>query len=342
MKLASVRDLKAELKDPPRMPAIFASALAVRAGPRALTARLDSVHTRTAEANEVALGVAPGRGRNDFRLGVRIQVAGARAHKLANDFEKKVGKEADIRIVPRVRKRVPGPAWFQGLHRPLEAGLSVGHYEVTAGTIGFIVEDDEAYYVLSNNHVLADVNNGKPGDPVLQPGKIDRKPSDETLIGVLDRFVPISFRRSNVVDCAVAELLHDIQFYEGWTEALPGLVRGVEPVTKDDLQRTVFKAGRTTGVTEGTITQIEVDRLRVDMGDSDRPKLALFSDQFEIQGKDGKLFSDGGDSGSLIVNEDRRAMGLLFAGGPDESGIDVTFANRIELVLKKLGVTLAT
>jgi hypothetical protein len=78
------------------------------------------------------------------------------------------------------------------------------------------------------------------------------------------------------------------------------------------------------------------------MGDWGRPKLALFNDQFEIQGSAGRVFGADGDSGSLIVNESNNAMGLLFSGGPDGSGIDVTFANRIELVLGKLGVTLVT
>jgi hypothetical protein len=69
--------------------------------------------------------------------------------------------------------------------------------------------------------------------------------------------------------------------------------------------------------------------------------LVPYSDQFEIEGLNGRLFSDGGDSGSLIVNGNRKAMGLLFAGGPDERGVDVTYANRIELVLQKLGISLA-
>ena len=48
-------------------------------------------------------------------------------------------------------------------------------------------------------------------------------------------------------------------------------------LTTDDLGRTVRKAGRTTGITEGTITSVDVDRLQVDMGDTSA-KIASFSD----------------------------------------------------------------
>ncbi len=209
-----------------------------------------------------------------------------------------------------------------------------------AGTLGFVVEDADAFYVLSNNHVLADVNQSQPGDPVTQPGTLDRRASRATLIGVLDRFVPISFQRSNLVDCAVAQILPQLEFWLGWTEALQGVVTGIHQVTVTDLGRTVKKAGRTTGVTEGTITAVGLDRLRVNMGTTANPKIAQFSDEIEVTGTGGKLFSDRGDSGSLIVDTDGRAVALLFAGGTDRDGIDRTYANRIETVLAKLGVSL--
>jgi hypothetical protein len=347
MRLASVLDLKAELRQGPALPRELARALHVRnmtARGRARTAAtFDALHARSIEASTIALGVAPGRGRHDFVLGVRIQVGGRAAWRLAEQLRLRTRGESDIRIAPRITKREARPAsWFRRRRRPVESGLSVGHHDVTAGSIGFIVEDVHDYYVLSNNHVLANVNAGQPGDPVVQPGPADRSASMRTLIGVLDRYVPISFQRANLVDGAVAALLPDVEFYAGWTEALPGVVRGVLPLGHDDLNLRVRKAGRTTGVTEGRITQIDVDRLRVDLADEGQPpRVALFSDQFEVQGLAGRPFSGPGDSGSLIVDRRGRARGLVFAGGRDEDGIDLTFANRIEYVLQKLGVSLA-
>jgi hypothetical protein len=355
MKLASVRSLKEELKAD--LSGAVAHALptlsrdhvqrfsATPAASVRLARRLSDTHTRPPLASPVALGVMKGARKTDFVLGARIHARGAEAELLRDRVLKASKGEARVRIVPEVRKRAPSPAWFKRRRRPLEAGLSVGHVDVTAGTLGFIVDDADAYYVLSNNHVLANVNRGEPGDLIVQPGPLDPPgqpgTSPDEFIGVLDRFVPISFQRANLVDCAVAELHADLEFYSGWTEALPGVVRGIAPLTIDDLDRPVKKAGRTTGVTSGRITQVEVDRLQVDMADPGAPpQIAQFSDQIEVQGDGGDPFSQPGDSGSLIVDGRGRAVALLFSGGPSDDGLDLTFANRIETVLAKLGVAL--
>jgi hypothetical protein len=346
MKLASVRDLKEELKQKPKLPQAYAAAFAA---PRAMTAAFDEAHTRSPQHNLISLGVAPGRSSGDFRLGIRIHVAErAKAVAMAQELTRAAKGECDLRIIPHVAKRGgPSPEWFTKHRRPLEAGISIGHFRITAGTLGFFVRDDDGVYILSNNHVLADVNRGQPGDPILQPGPYDerrvrnRKLRQEDIVGVLDRFVPISFSRSNVVDCAIAEIFKGIGRVDGRTRAIRKHVKGTKPVTVDDLHLPVFKAGRTTGITRGRITQVEVDRLRVDMGAGSKERTALFSDQFEIEGPSPrKRFSAGGDSGSLIVDAQGFARGLLFSGGPDTHGNDLTYASQIEVVLKKLGVTL--
>jgi cytoskeletal protein CcmA (bactofilin family) len=46
-----------------------------------------------------------------------------------------------------------------------------------------------------------------------------------------------------------------------------------------------------------------------------------FDNQIEIEGVvEGKPFSDGGDSGALVIDRDVRAIGLLFAGGESGEG----------------------
>jgi hypothetical protein len=245
--------------------------------------------------------------------------------------------------VPHIVKRPAVTArWLQRRRRPLEAGISVGHYRITAGTLGAFVADRHGIYALSNNHVLANVNEAEPGDPVVQPGPDDmpgrKKISARTMIGVLDRYIPISFQRSNVVDCALAALLPEVEYIPGWTAALPGRMKGVRGITYEDLGEPVSKVGRTTAITHGRITQVNIDRLKVDMGD-DSPRIATFSDQIEIEGNT-EPFSDGGDSGSVIVDRDGFARALLFSGGPDDLGRDLTYANMLDVVLEKLGVSL--
>ena len=53
--------------------------------------------------------------------------------------------------------------------RPAPGGVSVGHYQVTAGTLGCVVRDkvSRERLILSNNHVLANSNDASPGDPVF-------------------------------------------------------------------------------------------------------------------------------------------------------------------------------
>jgi hypothetical protein len=82
--------------------------------------------------------------------------------------------------------------------RPIQPGISIGHPEVTAGTLGAIVEDTHTgrKLILSNNHVIANSNDSQEGDPILQPGKIDGGRNPEDVVGNLFRFVPIQFGES--------------------------------------------------------------------------------------------------------------------------------------------------
>ena len=99
----------------------------------------------------------------------------------------------------------------QARHRPAPRGVSLGHANITAGTLGCLCRGnrppgDGYTLALSNNHVLADSNRGKLGDPVLQPGPRDPGQYPGDLIGSLERFVPIHGSKPNWVDCATARV----------------------------------------------------------------------------------------------------------------------------------------
>src|SRR5437667_397720 len=79
-------------------------------------------------------------------------------------------------------------------------------------------------------------------------------------------------------------------------------VRGAE---EPDIGMRGRKGGRTTGVTAGRMTAIDAV-VEVDYGGP----TAIFREQIVSD-----LLSKGGDSGSLVVDEGRHAIGLLFAGG---------------------------
>ena len=134
----------------------------------------------------------------------------------------------------------------------------------------------------------------------------------------------------------MAKLAEDIPFDAARLKGL-GKLAGVGPDGIEDGSR-VAKIGRTTGLTKGRVTAFEIDNVVVEY---DRGDL-VFDGQIEIEGAGSRPFSDGGDSGSLIVDEDRQAVALLFAGtdtgGRNNRGL--TYANPIGEVLRRLRVEL--
>ncbi len=211
--------------------------------------------------------------------------------------------------------------------RPAKGGYSVGHYKITAGTIATCVKDKipamgvtNKYYILSNNHVLANTNDAMLNDPILQPGSFDGGAAPADIIARLSRFVPIRFTAgsTNFVDCAIAEgNFDDLDREIYWN----GFVNSVKlPVLNMEVQKT----GRTTGHTTGKITAINAT-VNVNYGAG---RVANFSKQIITT-----AMSAGGDSGSLIIDNDNNAVGLLFAGSPA-----ITIANPIGYVLSALGI----
>jgi hypothetical protein len=209
--------------------------------------------------------------------------------------------------------------------RPAMGGFSVGHFKITAGTLGTCCYDlspfpsvPRKFYILSNNHVLANSNDASLGDPILQPGPVDGGQVPKDVIARLSRFVPIKFhsgdsRPCNYVDAAIAEgNLEDINREIYWGGYLKQLY--VAPKVGDVVQ----KVGRTTGFTTGKVTNINAT-VDVNYGGG---RIARFCRQIITDD-----MSDGGDSGSLVANLDEGAVGLLFAGSATR-----TIVNNIALV----------
>ncbi len=240
-----------------------------------------------------------------------------------------------------------GPHSLATRIRPAKGGWSVGHFRITAGTIGTCVYDilpgatmrppspgigvPSGYYILSNNHVLADSNAASLGDPVLQPGPFDGGTDPADRIARLSRFVPITFDppvyralHRNLVDAAIAEgPFHHLDRQIYWI----GHVRAWRPKANVTVGLTVQKTGRTTNYTTGRITVLNAT---VDVGYGGG-RVARFIDQIVTTN-----ISAGGDSGSLVTTLDNVAVGLLFAG----SSV-ATIVNQIENVRSLLRVEVA-
>jgi len=319
MELESVRSLKQEL---------LARGLTRRTVTREIlsphAAAVASALPATPPPPSIALGVTGKPG--EFRLAVRVQQVTPGIQANLDEIQARANGEVALRITGRVVKQ----QLIQRV-RPLQAGFSVGHFRITAGTLGgFVFGDNSADpLILSNNHVLANENQAQAGDAILQPGPFDHgQAADE--VATLSDFVQLALPPDrNRVDVAVALVEQGIGTDPTDLQGL-GPFAGLRdtPLETDEV---VFKVGRTTGLTRGKVTAIEIDDLtiRYDIGD------LTFDDQIEIAPADpGQPFSQGGDSGSLIVDADRRAVALLFAG----NDVDVTYANPIAVALAALNV----
>ncbi|MFJ9177705.1 hypothetical protein [Streptomyces sp. NPDC102360] len=231
--------------------------------------------------------------------------------------------------------------------RPCPSGFSVGNVAITAGTLGSVVYDflpgatvdppgpglgtPAKFYVLSNNHVLADSNRAQLGSAIVQPGRFDGGTDPADRIATLSRFITIQFapqtpleRQNNVVDCALAEVQFQDATRDQYFSGPPRAWRRKANVAVGDL---VKKTGRTTNVSFGRIVSVDAT-IDVNYGTAGT---ARFKDQILTTS-----MSAGGDSGSLVTSYDNVAVGLLFAGSTT-----VTVENHIENVRTLLRVEIA-
>jgi len=220
----------------------------------------------------------------------------------------------------------------QRFDRAVPIGVSTGNEgECSAGTIGARVKKGSDVYALSNNHVYALENDAPIGSQVLQPGRYDTSCSfsENNVIGTLDAFVEIDFSGtpSNVVDAAIA-----LSSTANLGNATPANGYGTPKSSPAAavIYQAVQKYGRTTSLTKGTVTAIN-GTIKV----SYTAGIATFVNQIVVQSN--KPFIKAGDSGSLLVTDQRNPVGLLFAG--DSSG-KYAIANPIGPVLDKFQVVI--
>jgi hypothetical protein len=188
-------------------------------------------------------------------------------------------------------------------YRPAPTGVSTSRAdEMGAGTSGwYVVDEDGEVYAISNNHVWAKENKGIRGDPLVQPARLDGGDPEKDIVYTLYDFVPINFSQTalNYVDVAVAKIVN----YSGVYMAILN-VGGVAGKRVPEVGEKVVKHGRTTSLTEGTVTDVSATvAVEYDTG------TALFTDVIMIRG-----LARGGDSGSPVLTQKNEFVGLLFAG----------------------------
>jgi hypothetical protein len=243
--------------------------------------------------------------------------------------------EVDLRITGVIQPRalpLGGPG--TKTCRPLVAGCSIGHHQMMmAGTLGaFVRQAQGGLLMLSNNHVLVEGNRRSANDAIVQPGLQDGGQLPGGAVGQLQEFVRL-LPDANVVDAAVATV-DDSALPDDL--ALPGigLIKGcctaADLAVRLETRARVHKIGRTTGMTSGILTSVIRD-FPVSYNGTER----WFGSVIEVTSTDnGRPFSDQGDSGALVVDDDGLAVGIIFSG--DE---EATYLNPMAAVLGSLQVS---
>jgi len=261
--------------------------------------------------------------------------------------------EGEIPILPDVPERIGGffvrvvpinspvqPPNAPGVvsrerRRPICGGISAARYDIPAGTLGAIVysQDTGEPLLLSNNHTFAgcsseEVPRANIGDPIVQPSGLDGGNPDD-VVGELTGWVPYRTIGNNFVDVAVARPRPGVAIDDRvLVGGEPVSIRGVRPATD---AKSVRRCGRTTGCVTGEIVDWNFTTImEYPTGENIR-----YVDQILID-----MPTEQGDSGSLILDDENYAIGLL-SGTTVVDGKVYTVANKIRNVLEAADVEIS-
>lgn len=255
---------------------------------------------------------------------------------------------AEMAVPPTVPEALSGPEAIptdvivigklipevNAIRNPVQPGNSIGHVDITAGTLGAVVQKGQTLHLLSNSHVLAKSGAANIGDAIIYPGDADDGAMPEDLVAKLSGVKKFTTGGDfvNRVDCAIAKPT---------PQRLPNVVSEIRGLTfprgtiKPVRGMKVVKVGRTTGKTRGEVRDVHFRFVL----DYDEVGEVGFIDQVLCT-----RYTKPGDSGSLVLDQATgRAVGLHFAGANGGSVFnpigDVLTALGVKLVTKSLGQT---
>ena len=254
-----------------------------------------------------------------------------------------------------IETTVPAAQQDTTRYRPVEAGSSIGpEASVSAGTLGGWACDntDDTIVVLSNNHVLSNLDTLPVLRRIVQPGRLDGGVLPGDVIGALKRHNPVNTVANpppagtviptSVVDAAIGSIDGGIDIDHDVVDIGPAIYELRAPA----LNMNVQKRGRTTRLTtNGRITSVG---MTFNCTYRNQTRISSIQNAFRITSTDGNVFSSPGDSGSLIFDQAAGQLsntlpvvGLLYAGGTFNNGTPFTDANDINSVFGALNLSTA-
>jgi hypothetical protein len=259
--------------------------------------------------------------------------------------------------------------WFAKMRPGIGIANPTTYPALGGGTCGLFAkrknaDGTETVYLISCNHVIArEKTSERPpipghavhGEPIIQPASMDLSGSDITRlnlveltrdfgVAILSAFVEVDVYlpgnvnpRCNNVDAALAELTGERSADHTNLSRLPygGRFIGEHEYTLDDNDNiqgsaAVFKCGRTSGYTEGEVIGID-GVIPVDFA----MKKAMFHRQLMVRASVDNTgrFSEPGDSGSAVVTDDHKVVGMVIG-----SATTISYASPIGTVLATLSL----
>jgi len=214
------------------------------------------------------------------------------------------------------------------------------------GTLGALIQRNGTQFILSANHVLARSDTAAIGDAIIQPGLIDTATCTSggaTTVANLSAFFNMQTGPAPKIDAAIAQVVPgkvdgsgNILLLGDHTDSNGVPVAGAPvagfgvPESGSLVGREVAKSGRSTGLTcapIGAVNTLTSVDYTPNCDGSGTKFTVMYANQIEVQGGS---FSGSGDSGSLIVTEDKaEPVALLYAGSDTD-----TVGNPVGDVLK--------
>lgn len=213
--------------------------------------------------------------------------------------------------------------------RPVKPGYSISpNLCLSDGTLGCLVTNGVSKFILSSNHILAEENTLDIGFSIVQPGYQyhGRDPADT--IATLYKYIPLKFSHGdthliNFSDAAIA-----VAVKSNIVTNEIAYIGKVNCVKSPKLNSNVKKVGSTTeltnGIVESTSTTVILEYAS--------GRECLFKEVILTT-----KMGEPGDSGSLLVNENRCGIGLLFG-----ESVNNTLYSRLDITLDQLDVKLLT
>jgi hypothetical protein len=271
-----------------------------------------------------------GIGRRDgsFTMALLVEKEDSWALNKARELKEEEKTHVEVTVVGQAHSSRPEKVAEVEREARLRPGLSISHFSGFAGSLGCLVSRDDYLGVLGASHVLGMNNTASEGDPILHPGNPDGPAVAENKLGTLVSYRLLVHYQStlakvtiaNTADAALVRILDEDRCPTvNWVpnpkdpEERRISIKGIVSAEQlfEHLGAPMYKLGRTSGFTRGTLEYSNVQRYPIRLPDG---KVYIYEDIACIKTTEGSSFSEPGDSGSLVYTEEGLGIGLVIGG----------------------------